>query len=53
MEEKYQKMMDEENERLNERIAMIERHHKRVKLHLLSAAVIIIGVTIYFCFILE
>ncbi|MCC9064710.1 hypothetical protein [Flavobacterium piscisymbiosum] len=52
MEDKYQKMMDEENERLNERIAKIERHHDRVRLNLLSVAPIIIGVTIYFCYIL-
>ncbi len=52
MEDKYQKMIDEENERLNERIAKIERHHSRVRLNLLSAAAIIIGVTIYFCYIL-
>jgi len=53
MEDKYQMIMDEENKRLNERIAKIERQHKRIKHNLYTVAIIIIGVTIYCCSILS
>lgn len=53
MEDKYQKIIDQENERLNERIAKIERQHKRVIRKIYIAAIIIIAVTIFFCLIVE
>lgn len=51
MEDKYQKIIDDENKRLNERIAKIERDHKRVIRRIYISAIIIIVVTIYFCLI--
>lgn len=53
MEDRYQKIMDEENERLNKRIAKIELQHKRVRRNLYSVAVIIIVLTAYVYYIVE
>jgi hypothetical protein len=53
MEDKYQKIIDDENKRLNERIAKIEHEHKRIIRKIYIAALIIIAVTIYFCLIVK
>jgi hypothetical protein len=45
MEDEYQKIIDEENNILNERIAKIDRHHNHIKRNIYIAAIIIIIVT--------
>lgn len=53
MEDEYQKIIDEENNILNERIAKIDRHHNHIKRNIYIAAIIIIIVTIYCCLIVK